>query len=234
MKKYFLTGCTLLFASMIYSQKTPPKKMVPVKSATPAPTLKNENDSLSYAIGLSVANFYRQQGMGKLNSGLVATAINDALANKKILLTEEQSNLLLMCHSNQQLCENVKSGEKFLSGNKKNSNVRTTKTGLQYELLTPGNGIKPGPTDTVTVNYKGTLLNGTEFDNSYTRGTPASFALNAVIKGWTEALQLMPLGSKYKLYIPYQQAYGLNDNGPIPGGSMLIFEIELLNIKKPK
>jgi FKBP-type peptidyl-prolyl cis-trans isomerase FklB len=139
-----------------------------------------------------------------------------------------------MSQSNPQLGENVKSCNNFLADNKKNGNIHTTPSGLQYEVLTQGTGAKPAATDTVTVNYKGTLLNGTEFDNSYTRGQPATFPLNGVIKGWTEALQLMPTGSKYKLYIPYQLAYGLNDNGPIPGGSLLVFEVELLDVKKAK
>ena len=239
MKKYFLTGVLFLTLTAIHAQKTAPKKTVPVKTApaktgTATPVLKNQTDSMSYAIGLSVANFYKQQGMGKLNTNILAKACNDVLSNNKVLLTEDQANLLLMCHSNPQLCENVKTGENYLAQNKKNSKVKTTASGLQYEVITEGTGMKPAATDTVTVNYKGTLLNGTEFDNSYTRGAPATFALNRVVSGWTEALQLMPVGSKYKLYVPYQLAYGLNDNGPIPGGSLLVFEVELLDVKKAK
>jgi FKBP-type peptidyl-prolyl cis-trans isomerase len=239
MKKYFLTGVLFLTLANIHAQKTTPKKTVPVKpvpakTSAAAPALKTQTDSLSYAIGLSVANFYKQQGMGKLNTNILAKACNDVLSNNKVLLTEDQANLLLMCHSNPQLCENVKTGENYLAQNKKNSKIQSTPSGIQYEVITTGTGIKPAATDTVTVNYKGSLLNGTEFDNSYTRGSPATFALNAVIRGWTEALQLMPVGSKYKLYIPYQLAYGLNDNGPIPGGSLLVFEVELLDVKKAK
>lgn len=239
MKKYFLTGVLFLTCVAMHAQKTAPKKTVPskttpVKTGATAPVLKNQTDSLSYAIGLSVANFYRQQGMGKLNTNVLAKACNDVLTNNKALLTEDQANLLLMCHSNPQLCENVKTGENYLTENKKKGNIKTTPSGIQYEVITTGTGMKPSATDTVTVNYKGSLLNGTEFDNSYTRGAPATFALNAVIRGWTEALQLMPVGSKYKLYIPYQLAYGLNDNGPIPGGSLLVFEVELLDVKKAK
>jgi FKBP-type peptidyl-prolyl cis-trans isomerase len=101
-------------------------------------------------------------------------------------------------------------------------------------VITEGTGIKPLATDSVTVNYKGTLIDGTEFDNSYTRGEPITFPLNRVIAGWTEGLQLMTVGSKYKLYIPYTLAYGSHDQGPIPGGSALIFEVELLDVKKSK
>src|SRR4051812_19178010 len=181
MKKYFLTGVLFLTCVTIYAQKTAPKKTVPsktttVKTGTATPVLKNQVDSLSYAIGLSVANFYKQQGMGKLNTNVLAKACNDVLSNNKVLLTEDQANLLLMCHSNPQLCENVKSGENYLAQNKKNSKIQSTPSGIQYEVITFGTGIKPAATDTVTVNYKGSLLNGTEFDNSYTRGAPATFA----------------------------------------------------------
>jgi FKBP-type peptidyl-prolyl cis-trans isomerase FklB len=205
-----------------------------VKTATSSTSvLKTKNDSLSYAIGLSVVNFYRQQGI-KLNTAMVTKACNDVLTNKKPLLTDEQANLVFMCHSNPQICTNVTEGENFLTKNKKNATVKTTPSGLQYEVISQGMGIKPGPADTVTVNYKGTLINGNEFDNSYKRGQPISFPLNGVIKGWTEGLQLMPVGSKYKFYIPYQLGYGLNDMQAIPGGSLLVFEVELLDVKKAK
>jgi FKBP-type peptidyl-prolyl cis-trans isomerase FklB len=205
-----------------------------VKTATSSTSvLKTKNDSLSYAIGLSVVNFYRQQGI-KLNTAMVTKACNDVLTNKKPLLTDEQANLVFMCHSNPQICTNVTEGENFLAKNKKNATVKTTPSGLQYEVISQGMGIKPGPADTVTVNYKGILINGNEFDNSYKRGQPISFPLNGVIKGWTEGLQLMPVGSKYKFYIPYQLGYGLNDMQAIPGGSLLVFEVELLDVKKAK
>jgi FKBP-type peptidyl-prolyl cis-trans isomerase len=234
MKKYFAFAFCFLLIGFANAQKPVPKKVVPkTKTTTSTPVLKNEMDSLSYAIGLSVANFYRQQGI-KLNTTLVTKACNDVLTSKKPLLTDEQANLLFMCHSNPTLCAHVKEDEKFLAGNKKNPNVKLTSSGLQYEVITQGTGIRPNATDTVTVNYKGTLTNGTEFDNSYKRGEPISFALDHVIRGWTEGLQLMTVGSKYKFYIPYQLGYGLNEMGTIPAGSALVFEVELLDVKKPK
>lgn len=233
MKKYFASAFCFLLIGFVNAQKPIPKKVTPKTTTTSTHVLKTENDSLSYAIGLSVANFYRQQGI-KLNTALVAKACNDVLTNKKPLLTDDQANLLFMCHSKPQLCAHVKEDEKFLAGNKKNPKVKITPSGLQYEVITQGTGIKPIATDTVTVNYKGTLTNGTEFDNSYKRGQPASFALNGVIRGWTEGLQLMTVGSKYKFYIPYQLGYGLNDMQAIPAGSALVFEVELLEVKKPK
>jgi FKBP-type peptidyl-prolyl cis-trans isomerase len=233
MKKYFAAAFCFLLIAFANAQKTIPKKVTSKTPVTSAPLLKTENDSLSYAIGLSVANFYRQQGIN-LNTTLVTKACNDIASKKKALLTDDQANLLFMCHSNPTLCAHVKADEKFLADNKKNPNVKLTASGLQYEVITQGTGMRPIATDTVTVNYKGTLTNGNEFDNSYKRGQPASFSLDHVIKGWTEGLQLMPVGSKYKFYIPYQLGYGLNDMQAIPAGSVLIFEVELLDVKKPK
>ena len=146
-------------------------------------------------------------------------------------MTDEQAQTCVMRFLNPGVFKNVESGEKFLAQNKSKPGVKTTASGLQYEVITEGKGKKPTAADTVEVNYKGTLIDGTEFDNSYKRGQSISFPLNGVIRGWTEALQLMPVGSKYKLYIPNQLGYGMNDTGPIPGGSVLVFEVELLNIK---
>jgi FKBP-type peptidyl-prolyl cis-trans isomerase FklB len=234
MKKYVLIAFSIIAVST-YAQKPAPKTVTikPKTTTTPGTVLKSHNDSLSYAIGMSVANFYRQQGV-QLNTTLVTKACNDVLQKKKPLLTDEQANLVFMCHSNPQICSNVKEGERFLMQNKKNVNVKVTPSGLQYEVIKQGTGIRPIATDTVKVNYMGKLTNGNEFDNSYKRGEPASFALNGVIRGWTEGLQLMPVGSKYKFYIPYQLGYGLNDMQAIPGGSVLVFEVELLDVKKPK
>jgi FKBP-type peptidyl-prolyl cis-trans isomerase FklB len=244
MKKYIVAAFCFSMAAISYAQKAPvktapktPAKTTTAKTSTTAKPatsttiLKTKDDSLSYAIGLSVANFYKQQGI-KLNTVMVTRALNDIVTQKKPLLTDDQANLVFMCHSNPQICKNVTEGESYLVKNKKNTNVKTTASGLQYEVVTQGTGMKPGSVDTVTVNYKGTLLNGEEFDNSYKRGQPISFPLNGVIRGWTEGLQLMPVGSKYKFYIPYQLGYGLNDMQAIPGGSVLVFEVELLDVKK--
>jgi FKBP-type peptidyl-prolyl cis-trans isomerase len=235
MKKYFVVGFAL-FSLAAQAQKTAPKKAVPkktapAKAAPSASALKNLNDSVSYAIGMSVANFYSQQGIKDLNTAIVSKAINDVFSKKKMMLTEDQANMCVMQFLNPNLFKNVEAGEKFLAENKTRPGVKTTASGLQYEVIKEGSGRKPLATDTVEVNYAGTLIDGTEFDNSYKRGAPISFPLNGVIRGWTEALQLMTEGSKYKLYIPYQLAYGMNDQGPIPGGSVLIFEVELLDVK---
>jgi FKBP-type peptidyl-prolyl cis-trans isomerase len=228
MKKY-LVAVLCLIALNVHAQKTPPKK-TPVKTVTAttaAKPLKNINDSISYAIGLMVANFYQQQGIKSLNVTCVSKAINDIYGQKKPLLTENEANMALMRYMNPALSNNIEQGEKFLATNKNKPGVKTSPSGLQYEVITEGKGPRPAITDTVTVNYVGTLLNGTPFD----KNNGISFSLGGVIPGWTEALQLMPVGSKYKLYVPYQLAYGLNDNGPIPGGSVLVFEVELVAIK---
>ena len=197
--------------------------------------LKNANDSASYAIGIGIANFYGQQGVNYLNTGLIAKAIHDVFGKKHVLLDDDQANKVIMDYLGKIELEKAKpvieQGEKFLAENKKKKGAITNTSGLQYEIIKKGTG--PFPTDSATVicHYKGHLLNGEEIDNSYNRGEPATFQVNGVIEGWTEALKLMPVGSTYKLYIPHHLAYGTTDRHPIPGGSVLIFEIELLGIK---
>jgi len=197
--------------------------------------LKTLEDSANYAMGLSVANFYRQQGVTKINSVIVTKAINDVMTSKQLLLNDVQANNAMMTYLNKQQAAkskpNIQACENFLDVNKKKQSVITTASGLQYEVMTQGAGPKPVSTDTVVCHYKGAFLNGTVFDDSYSRGVPAEFAVTGVIRGWTEVLQLMPKGSKYKVYVPYQLGYGSSDYQGIPGGSLLIFEIELLSIK---
>lgn len=211
-------------------------KKTPVTAKTPVPVLKNLSDSASYAVGVSVANFYKQQGISKLNTTLVARGINDIFGNKKALLDDPTCNSVMNTYMSKMQAEKSKpridSGTNFLAKNKTKPGVKTTASGLQYEVITEGTGDKPTAADSVTCHYRGTLLNGTVFDNSYDRGQPITFSLGGVIPGWTEGLQLMTVGSRYKLYVPYTLGYGAFDYGPIPGGSLLIFEVELLNVIK--
>lgn len=201
-------------------------------------TLKTLNDSASYAIGFSIASFYKQQGVTSLNTSLISKAIMDVLEGKPTTLDDNACNAAVNSFINRIQDEKskdaIEEGKSFLATNKTKPGVKTTASGLQYEVVTEGTGARPLATDSVTVNYMGTLINGFEFDNSYKRGEPITFPLNRVIAGWTEGLQLMTVGSKYKLYIPYNLAYGSHDQGPIPGGSTLIFEVELLDVKKKK
>ena len=237
MKKIWIAGLVLLSVPAVAQKKPIPKKTATTTRATVNP-LKSGTDSLSYALGVSVASFYKQQGIHNLNTSMLSKAIGDVLSGKKPVLNEMQCNNVITAYMQKAEMEkskpNVEAGQKFLAENKTKPNVKTTASGLQYEVLTQGTGVHPKPTDTVEVNYVGTLLDGTEFDNSYKRGQSIEFPLNGVIRGWTEGLQLMPAGSKYKFYIPYDLAYGLNGAGPIPGGSTLVFEVELLNVKPSK
>jgi FKBP-type peptidyl-prolyl cis-trans isomerase FklB len=216
--------------------KSAAAKKLAAKTTATAPALKTLYDSASYAVGVSVANFYRQQGITQLNSSIVAKAINDVSANKKTLLSDIEANEVMMRCINQaqqaKAAPAIKAGEAFLSANKKKPGVKTTASGLQYEVVTQGTGPTPTATDSVVCHYRGTLIDGTEFDNSYKRGEPVTFAAGGnLIQGWIEAVQLMPVGSKYKLYVPQQLGYGSNEMGSIPAGSVLLFEIELLQIK---
>ncbi len=216
--------------------KTPGTVKTAVVAKPTPPALKNEADSVSYAVGISVANFYKQQGITKLNTGLISRAINDILGGKKPLLDDAAANQCMNNYMNKAQAQKskpaIEAGEKFLAKNKTKAGVITTGSGLQYEVITEGTGAQPVATDSVTCHYKGTLLDGTVFDNSYDRGAPITFYLSGVIRGWTEGVQLMKEGAKYRFYIPYELAYGPNDYGPIPGGSMLTFDVELLKVIK--
>jgi FKBP-type peptidyl-prolyl cis-trans isomerase len=234
MKQLFLTLTLAASLAATAQTKTTAAKKPAAKPAA-APTLKTLSDSASYAVGVMMANFYKQQGITGIKTAIVAKAIDDVGANKKTLLSDADANEVMMRYMTQaqeaKSAPNIKAGETFLANNKTKAGVKTTASGLQYEVITQGSGPMPAATDSVVCHYRGTLLDGTEIDNSYKRGEPVTFAVGGVITGWTEALQLMPVGSKYKLYIPQQLAYGTMDRGNIPGGSLLVFDVELLEIK---
>ena len=202
--------------------------------------LKDQKDKASYAIGLNVGmNFSRQKVA--LNPDAFATGLKDGLAGKRQMTEAEVRDTMTAFQKdleNKQKTaaeNNMKEGEKFLTENKKKDGVKTTPSGLQYKVVKEGTGEQPKATDTVTVNYRGTLIDGTEFDSSYKRGEPATFPLSAVIRGWTEGLQLMKVGSKYQLFVPSNLAYGDRAVGPdITPNSTLIFDVELLGVKPPQ
>ena len=234
MKKIVTSSILVFTATLMYAQNSSVKKPV-AKNTTTTTTLqlKTLEDSANYAMGLSVANFYKQQGVTKINSTLVTRGISDAMSGKPALLNDAQTVLMTYLDKQQMTKSkpNIDACNNFLAANKNKQGIVTTASGLQYEVITQGSGPKPSDKDTVVCNYKGTFLDGREFDNSYKRGTPIEFAVTRVIRGWTEILQLMPAGSKYKVYVPYQLGYGNSDYNGIPGGSLLIFEIELLSVK---
>ena len=204
------------------------------------PQLKDLKDKVSYSVGLSVGSNFKKQGQD-LNPDAVLAGLKDALSGKQPALSEKEMQETMEAWSKQMEDKqkavgekNVADGVKFLAENKSKSGVKTTASGLQYKVIKEGSGAQPKVTDTVTVHYRGTLINGTEFDSSYKRGQPATFPVNGVIKGWTEALQLMKAGSKYQLFIPSSLAYGERAAGAdIAPNSTLIFEVELLDVKQP-
>lgn len=226
---FFLTVSAGSFAQGTTKKPSPAKK-----PGTTAPALKNQADSFSYAIGVSIANFYREQGISNINSALVTKAMSDCKTGKAVL-NEGQVNSIIMAYMQEKRSEKSagtrKAGEAFLAENKKNPGVITTASGLQYTILKEGTGPKPAATDKVKVHYHGTLIDGTVFESSVQRGEPIVYPVNGFVPGWIEALQMMTVGSKWKLFIPSNLAYGDNDSGPlIKAGSTLIFEIELLEI----
>ena len=199
--------------------------------------LKDQKDKSSYAIGLNIGMNFNKQKIA-INPDVFVAGVKDGLAGKPQMteaeVRETMTNLEKDMESKQKEAsqKNASDGEKFLAENKKKEGVKTTASGLQYKVIKEGTGPQPKGTDTVTVNYRGTLIDGTEFDSSYKRGQPATFPLNAVIKGWTEGLQLMKVGSKYQIFIPASLGYGERGAGADIGpNSTLIFEVELMDTK---
>jgi FKBP-type peptidyl-prolyl cis-trans isomerase len=226
--------------------KPPVKKPgTAAKSAAAAPALTTRKDKFSYALGMNIGNGYKQ-GLEKqsveFDADLVAQGIKDALSGAKTRLTEDEAKAVLtevQTEINKQRQEKMKEaaaknkteGEAFLAANKSKEGVVTLPSGLQYKILTAGLGPKPTASDQVVCNYRGTLIDGTEFDSSYKRGKPATFGVGQVIKGWTEALQLMPVGSKWQLFVPSDLAYAERGAGAEIGpNATLIFDVELLSI----
>jgi len=200
-----------------------------------AQQLKTANDSLSYSLGVMVGNSLKQEGYTDLDMEKFKLGLESAYSNIVVLIPTERCESLVREITAQkkmkQFESNKAAGEQFLATNKTRSGVTTLADGMQYEILKAGDGAKPKATDEVLVHYHGTLTDGTVFDSSVDRGQPISFPLNQVISGWTEILQLMPVGSKWRVYIPYNLAYGDRPAGPhIKPYSTLIFEIELLGI----
>lgn len=195
--------------------------------------LKTENDTISYAIGVTFGSNLLMSGLDEINPQAIARAIQEVFDSESTFINPEQANIMLNDYfANLQFGTNLEDGEDFLAENRLRDEITTTDSGIQYEVITMGDGPKPGPEDEVVVHYEGTLMDSTVFDSSYQRGEPAQFMLNRVIPGWTEALQLMPVGSKWKIYIPQELAYGANprQGGPIEPYMMLIFEVELIDI----
>jgi len=196
---------------------------------------KNENDKASYALGLNIGKQLKQND-AEIDLDVYIRGLKEGLAGKGTLSDEEIRSTLMAWQQGMRtrsLEKKKKEGETFLAENKKKEGVTVTPSGLQYKVLTKGTGKTPTSNDTVVCHYRGSLIDGTEFDSSYKNAKPAEFPVLGVIKGWTEALQMMPTGSKWQLVIPSELAYGERGNPRIPGGSVLLFDIELVDIKKP-
>lgn len=211
-----------------------------MSSGLHAQALETKKDRISYMIGMNFG-IQLQNVEDEVDMATVIRGLQDAFAGKDTLLTNEEAQELsnefrtMMAEKQgerlkKMAAENKATGDAFLAENKGKSGVKSTESGLQYQVMRQGNGATPKANDRVKVHYVGNLIDGTKFDSSYDRETPAEFPLSGVIPGWTEGLQLMPVGSKYKLFIPGELAYGENGSGPIPPNSTLIFEVELLEI----
>jgi FKBP-type peptidyl-prolyl cis-trans isomerase FklB len=210
--------------------------------AADAPELKTDKEKLSYGIGMDIGGNLKRQSV-EVDPDLLAKGLKDSYGGGKTILTEDQARQAItdfqktlmakQAETMQKLSEKNKAdGEKFLSENAKKEGVKTLPSGLQYKEITPGKGKSPKSTDTVTTHYKGTLIDGTEFDSSYKRGQPATFPVSGVIPGWTEALQLMKEGAKWQLFVPSNIAYGERGAGrEIGPNATLIFEVELISVK---
>jgi FKBP-type peptidyl-prolyl cis-trans isomerase FklB len=229
--KHFILGTVLVLG------------LAPVMQAENNPALADEKSRVSYAIGMMLGNNWKQQGLD-IDPEIAAKAIKAVQSGGDTLLTTEQAQETLSSFQKEfrvkqqakQVEAGVKNkaeGEAFLAKNKSQTGVTTLPDGLQYSVITAGAGPIPAASDIVSVNYRGTLIDGTEFDSSYKRGQPAQFPVGGVIHGWTEALQKMPTGSKWKLFIPAELAYGESGRPGIPPNSTLIFEVELLSIQAP-
>jgi FKBP-type peptidyl-prolyl cis-trans isomerase FklB len=236
MKKYIFLFSLSLLCFQLFAQSMK-KKASKASAPTSVVSLKTQMDSLSYSIGILVASFYKQQGITNINDTLVNQAIRDKMKGDSTLMSEQQCNQVMMAYIEKAKADKAavakKQGLAFLAENKTKPGVVTTASGLQYLVLKEGTGPKPIATDKVKCNYEGKLIDGTIFDSSVKQGHPIEFAVNGVIRGWTEALQLMNSGSKWRLFIPSDLAYGDQPMGPdIKPGSTLVFEVELLEIVK--
>lgn len=209
------------------------------------PTLKDQKDRVSYVIGMDIGTNLKRQSI-EINPELLLRGLKDGLSGNKPLMSDQEMRETIAAFQREMQArqeeaakkmgeKNKKEGEAFLAENRKKEGVVTLTSGLQYKVIKKGSGKRPKLTDTVTTHYRGTLIDGTEFDSSYRRGQPATFPVDGVIAGWTEALQLMEEGAKWQLFIPPHLAYGERGAGPQIGPhATLIFEVELLSVQEKR
>jgi len=247
MKKYILFSVIIGMIATIslpaYAQKKDKKKKSEAAEVVIAgPVFTNNNDTISYIIGADIAKSFAKNSLD-LNKEMVFKGFSDAQAKLDTIFTEAQVAQIMMAwqqemtakknaSSEQEAAKNAKVGEEYLTANKAKEGVIELPSGLQYKVIKAGEGESPDDNDMVDVHYTGTLIDGTVFDSSRERGESIQFPVNGVIPGWTEALKLMKPGAQYMLYIPARLAYGDKKTGPIPEGSTLIFDVELLKVEK--
>ena len=239
MKKVTLLIC--LFGAISFNSYSQKKKDKSAKDENKI-EFKTKMDSISYIIGTKIGQNLKSDTTIKFVPEAIISGLRDAMtkndsvyfkeAQKKKIIEEFQQEMMMKQHEKTLAASNTnkKKGKEFLEANKKKEGVKVTASGLQYKIIKEGIGVSPKVTDNVKVNYEGSLIDGTIFDSSYKRGEPVTFPLNRVIKGWTEGVQLMKEGATYEFYIPSDLAYGDQDNQSIPGGSTLIFKVELLKV----
>ncbi|PSJ38725.1 FKBP-type peptidyl-prolyl cis-trans isomerase [Zobellella taiwanensis] len=248
MKKLLQVGLLASAVAVALSGCKEEQAAAPAPAAEAAPALESFEEKSAYAIGLSMGRYIgstleKQQELGvTLNNDVILRGVKDGFTEGGQMTDEEVQNALMAydehinglieSQAKEQAAATLEEGQAFLAENAKREGVQVTESGLQYEVLSEGEGDKPAAEDVVTVHYTGTLVDGTQFDSSVERGEPASFPLNQVIPGWTEGVQLMPVGSKFKFFIPAELAYGESGAGTIPGNAVLIFEVELLDIER--
>ncbi len=248
MKWYYTTAivCTLLLAAQQLSAQQPAKTAPAAEPPAPAaaklnPSFKTFKEQSSYAVGLDIARNLKAQGLD-IDAAMVAKGFADAFGNGKPILSDKELQATMVQFQNEAAAKaqemfakvaekNKKEGAAFLAENKKKEGVKTTASGLQYKILKQGTGAAPKPDDVVTTHYRGTFLDGTEFDSTYRTNQPATFPVSSVIKGWKEALQAMRVGDKWQLFVPSDLAYGPQGRDEIPPNATLVFEIELLDTR---
>lgn len=228
-----------LLAAPVLAQTPPPADpgAQPAAKAKSTAKVETDTDKVSYGLGVQLGQFIKKLGL-EPNKDLFMQGLDDMIANREPAVSEKEIGDAVRAFAQKAQKEhgekNQKEGDAFLEANKTKEGVKVTASGLQYKVITEGDGASPVATDKVKVNYAGRLIDGTEFDSSYKRGEPATFGVGQVIKGWTEALQLMKKGAKWQLFIPAALAYGSADQRTIPANSVLIFDVELLDINPPE
>jgi FKBP-type peptidyl-prolyl cis-trans isomerase len=247
MKKYILLSVIMILVAAVSFQahaqkKEKKKKGNKEETVVATPAFANNNDTISYIIGADIARSFAKNSLD-LNKEMVFKGFSDAQNQADTIFSQEQIGMIMMAWQQEmtekkaalaeaEMAKNTKAGDDFLAANKLKEGVIETASGLQYKVIKPGEGESPDDNDMVEVHYTGTLIDGTVFDSSRERGEPIEFPVNGVIPGWTEALKLMKPGAQYMLYIPANLGYGDKKTGPIPEGSTLIFDVELLEFER--